>query len=1082
MVNIYFFLYKSVLVYCLGMLSISLQAQAYIANFSDADNRSGYTENVNFMIGGKPWFASARYHNGNDFRLGKDSRVNVPAKFITIATQGASVEMQWDIAYPKSISLSTSTSYGTPREWSIFESLDQGSTWQMVNNQIFISNSEWFTINVTPKPLVRYAFVVTGISNPRVRLNQIKIEIEEPSEQIPVLPQEEILLQGNYREHLFYSLPYQNYPTVVEVTGLENLGLNYNSTKQSIEGSPTQMGEFLIQTQASNAYGFSPLYNLLLRIEKGNQTLENFSDLTLAYNLQQYTLPSVTDQGQSITYTISNPSIASISQNILHFNDVGLFNLTATAEENENYKPFTKTISVRINRGIQSLVTDYNDIMNLIGETMDLNVTETQQHQPLRFSVADNNIATFTNGKLKLLSIGKTTLHIEADETTTYQAFSKMVSIEVLPLNTCYFENFSSKVIPLNWTGVNVNFANGFLNFGSNNGNVVFSVPNYAKVLKFDLERTNNTSQRIFNVLVSGDNVTFENIASFTPDNTNLQESISIDLSSYGNIHWIKLEKVSATTAYWRVDNIKIECNIPREITIWENNEWSNGLPTLDKKVVINGFLEWNDNVLEAYELVINNEGWLVVKSGSGINVQSEIINNGQANQMIIEDDAFVLQNDEVSNIGQVIFRKKSRPMYRNDMSIWSSPVLGQGIRAFSPETLYYRIWDYDEYNTTYRSIFSTENSPDRLFEIGKGIAVRSRFTLPINIGEEFLGNFEGVLNNGNYTVEASNDDRGFNLIGNPYPSPITLDGPKGFFAQNPNVNQIFLWTPFYRLGDENYGNNYITINKTGAIGPYIDNPRVIAPGQGFFVQVDTPIQINFNNGMRVSNAALFYRSTITNNDQFYLTFKNDDKLMNRQLIAYKNETTTGFDNQWDALSVETGENKSYSILDSLYLSIQSRGSFNKEDRIKIGYQTSKSGEMEFDIEENKGIFLSDQLIYLYDKVESVVHPISLSSYSFYTESGVFNDRFEIIYISSQLQNIENDEIHVKYFVFNTDLIINSELHKIDKWQILSLDGVVIKQDLKSNINELKINLSRGVYVIKLWINGRIMTKKVIIK
>lgn len=1081
MKNVYSYPFKSVLIFYFGLLSIFLQAQNYVANFSEANNRSGYTDNVSFTIDGKPWFASARYHSGNDFRLGKDSRVNVPEKFMTTTTQGASVEMEWDIAYPKTISLATSTSYGTPRVWWIYESTDQGTSWQLVNTQDYIANSEWFTINVTPKPLARYAFVITGVSNPRVRLNQIKIEVEEPTLQVPELNQNARLMQGNYGEPINFPLRYYHYPTNIDVLGLDNLGLNYNPHKQTIEGTPIVIGEFPIQVQASNAYGISSVENILLRSDKGNQTLANLSDLTLSYNLQLYTLPQLTDQEQLITYTSSNLSIATITDNTIHFTDVGTFNLILTAPGNEYYLPFSKTISVRINKGTQSLATDFNDIIDYTGNTLNLEQTHTLQGQSLQYSTVNTSIATLVGNQLYLLNPGRTTLRIEAAATTTYNAFVREVMIEAVSSTTCYFENFSSKVLPINWTGSGVNFTNAYLNFNSNNGNVIFPAPASAKTLIFDLERTETTAQRVLNVLVSNDGISFQTIASYTPDNTILQQNISIDLSLYENVNWIKFEKVSGTTAQWRIDNLKIECELPRETTIWENSTWSNGLPALDKIVFIHEPLEWNSNTLEAYALTISTTGQLTVKSGSGLHIQTSITNEGQAHQFLIEDGAFVMQNDEVTNTGEAMVYKYSRTMYRNDMTIWSSPVKGQYIRAFSPETLYYRIWDYDESTTNYRPLFASADDADFTFVPGKGVAIRVRNTLPTNMVEEKLGLFQGLLNNGSYNVFTTKDDWGFNLIGNPYPSPIALDGPNGFFAQNPNVTQIFLWTPFYRTTDENFGNNYITISRAGAVGPYPDNPRTIAPGQGFFVQVNAPTLIYFNNAMRIGDSSVFYRSSVSDKNQFYLKLLKNNQVVNRQLIRYADETTIGFDDQWDALSIETGTTKSYSLLDDKYYSIQARGEFSNEDKVKIGYQTSSAEEMILQVDDAEGIFSSEQEIYLHDKVLGVIHPISITPYVFHSDVGIFNNRFEILYQPSTLQLNEEVKKRILSYTNGNTLVVHSPSAPIERWKVTTSDGRVVAQEEKFQQNKLRITLPKGIYVFSVNVNGQNIHQKFII-
>lgn len=1061
-------------------LPFFLNAQSYEANFGTSSNPSGYSDEVYFTLAGQPWLASARYHNGNDFRLGKDTRTVVPSRFMSTTTTGASVEMLWDMAYPKSISLSTSTSYGTPRVWWIYESTDQGTSWQLVETQNYTVNSEWTTINVVPKPSARYAFVITGISNPRVRLNQIKIEVEAPVEAAPVYASDNRIIEGRYGEALRYALRFQHYPTSFEVTGLESLGLTFDAVNQRVEGTPTVLGEHAFQVQASNAFGESAVETLWLRSAEGYQSVTNLSDLTLGFHLQTYVLPEHTDQGQLLTYTTSDPSVAILNNNILQFIGVGTFHLTASAAASANYHSFSQTVSVRINKGLQHLATDYHDLMARAGETMELPLTVTVQQQPLRFHVLDTAIATMDGNQLYFNQPGRTTLQIEAEGNALYNAFTQEVMVETVAVNTCYFENFSSKVLPEHWIGSNANFSNSALQFGSNNGHVIFPIPADAKVLKFDLERTSTTTARTFYVHVSSDQTTFQTIASFTPANTDLLQTITLDLSPYAGLQWIKMEKVANTTAYWRVDNLKIECEPQRLTTIWQNGNWSNGSPDVDKMVIIQDPYEITNGRLEAYALTIEPNGSLVVKTNNVLKVVSKITNQGDAHQFILEDGAFVLQNDEVTNTGEAMVYKYSRPMYRNDMTIWSSPVTGQYIRAFSPETLYYRIWDYDETTTNYRPLFETETSTDLLFEAAKGIGIRVRNTLPTHSVEPYHGVFKGVLNNGNYQSWSTRVQWGYNLVGNPYPSSIALDGPNGFFAQNPNVTQLFLWTPYYRTSDANFGNNYMTITRAGAVGPYPDNPRFIAPGQGFFVQVNTPSFIYFNNAMRAGQPTAFYRTTQAV-DQYYLTFTQNNTLINRHLIRYGNETTNDFDAQWDALSVETGEHKIYGVLNDLKLSIQARGSFQQEDRVQIGYQTSSAGEFEIQLENAEGRFDGNYSIYLQDKWTQVVHPIADSPYAFYTAAGTFNDRFEIIYQLSTLGTNDTEQQEIEWYTDHSTLVVHSSSAPIERWKITTSDGRIVAQAEKLQQNKLRITLPKGIYIFSVNVNGQNIHQKFII-
>ncbi len=61
-----------------------------------------------------------------------------------------------------------------------------------------------------------------------------------------------------------------------------------------------------------------------------------------------YTLPSQTDQGLALTWTVANSSVATVSGNVLTAKGVGSTTVTATQAGNSSYLPFTKTYTLTV--------------------------------------------------------------------------------------------------------------------------------------------------------------------------------------------------------------------------------------------------------------------------------------------------------------------------------------------------------------------------------------------------------------------------------------------------------------------------------------------------------------------------------------------------------------------------------------------------------------------------------------------------------------------------------------------------------------------------------------------------------------
>ncbi|NOJ76454.1 Ig domain-containing protein [Empedobacter stercoris] len=333
----------------IGLVSFTAfgQTVAYEGNFGNATPQSSYTADITLNLQSKQWFASYRYHSVSDFRLGNNASAKVPTKFIQAAPQGASIEMLWDIENVKTISLTTSTTYGTIQKWYIFESVDQGNSWQEVASQDHISNAKWtYTASSTKSLGTRYAFIVTGTSNPRVRLTDISITTEVPTNFPPIVSPKTIT--GTYGVLLTDGqITATNNPTSWTQTGTLPLGITFDNGVFS--GTPEQAGTFTAQVAATNQYGTSDPATITFEIAKGNQTVSHtFANLSQNQGTTFSDLPTQTDQGLNIVYTSADNSIVSINGNSLSFDGIGSTTINATAVSNNNYNEFSTTFDVSV--------------------------------------------------------------------------------------------------------------------------------------------------------------------------------------------------------------------------------------------------------------------------------------------------------------------------------------------------------------------------------------------------------------------------------------------------------------------------------------------------------------------------------------------------------------------------------------------------------------------------------------------------------------------------------------------------------------------------------------------------------------
>lgn len=383
---------------------------------------------------------------------------------------------------------------------------------------------------------------------------------------------------------------------------------------------------------------------------------------------------------------------------------------------------------------------------------------------------------------------------------------------------------------------------------------------------------------------------------------------------------------------------------------------------------------------------------------------------------------------------------------------------------------------------------------------------------------------FNGAFNNGVVTVpiyrnDLELNDTNWNLIGNPYPSALDADA---FFTANPEIDgAIFFWSQNTTPSNDANGNqqsnfdlsDYAIINSLGetAGGDGITPNRYIPSGQAFFVSYSDaaiPESVNgdvkqgsatFNNGMRVNtNNDQFFRiadkSKSNNFEKLWIDLTSDNGIYNQILIGYADAATDAY----DGMAYDTPKNLSvnavatiYSIIDghSRKFAIQGKNSnsLNEDEIIKLGFKTGVDVATiyELSVPQLTGDFIGNHPIVLKDNLLNTAHNLKENPYSFTSEVGEFNDRFEIVFNSEALSNdefevVENDLSIIEHRNGDVVFKLNSSL-MMKHIQVIDLQGRVL-YDFNVNSNQVtkRLNaLSQTPFIAKITLdNNQTLIKK----
>jgi len=235
------------------------------------------------------------------------------------------------------------------------------------------------------------------------------------------------------------------------------------------------------------------------------------------------------------------------------------------------------------------------------------------------------------------------------------------------------------------------------------------------------------------------------------------------------------------------------------------------------------------------------------------------------------------------------------------------------------------------------------------------------------------------------------------------------------------------------------------------------------------------------------------------------ISFKSPVGYHRQILVGAIPSTTNGFDLGYDALLFDDNVEDMYWLQGDNQLVIQGVPSFDKNQVLPIGVKIKENKEFRIRIDtlENTP---AEMKVYLNDKLKDSIHDLKAGAYVSTSEPGYIHDRFEIIFFKEEPPivegpivgepEVEGPIIEVPETDFTTLSIKHA--HDLREIQIMNPDKLIITSvylfDLNGNlienytnipqnkeINLMVGNYSSGVYLLKVYAEGKIISKKIII-
>lgn len=249
-----------------------------------------------------------------------------------------------------------------------------------------------------------------------------------------------------------------------------------------------------------------------------------------------------------------------------------------------------------------------------------------------------------------------------------------------------------------------------------------------------------------------------------------------------------------------------------------------------------------------------------------------------------------------------------------------------------------------------------------------------------------------GTLNKSVTNVSSgrpSND--GWNLVGNPYPSPLNWDVVAAGLPTEIN-DAIYYWDPV--------GEQYASyVNGSGTNG----GTKQVSSMQGFFIKVNTTgsYSLPMTNAARMGGNPGFFRTSAPYNEALSVKVQSTTGYTDETVVRFSNDGTDNFDKSFDAYKRFTTSRNAPSLWTNSQVagtnySINTLHALNTEVSVPLNLVVMADGVYTISMDDLSS-FDATAMIYLEDKQAQVMFDVRQHpTYSFNALTTDANDRFEL--------------------------------------------------------------------------------------
>ena len=602
------------------------------------------------------------------------------------------------------------------------------------------------------------------------------------------------------------------------------------------------------------------------------------------------------------------------------------------------------------------------------------------------------------------------------------------------------------------------------------------------------------------------------NLTYFNSTSANRYSAITVtDLPAVSNLKVRISAQNNALNESWILDDVRLTSTglVPK---VWNGSTWLPSLPQPSDKAIINAdYHSGTNGSFKVCQCEISNTATLTVAANAEIKVSDFIINNG--NVVVESDGNFIQTNEADTNSGMGTFkvlRKLNLSATREQYNYLTSPTQGTSLKDIYKDAVGNAVTvPFILYHNEATNKFLNSSG---VYIKGRALAVKEPTTATFATSV-MTAAFMGQPANGSFNYNLVNSsfadpNRGYNLIGNPYPSNIDLIK---FYADNSTAGNLsptfYFWdhtanTQTVQMGDLYNGLAYANFNAatptgTGTPTKAFGDPgaaglkfptRYVKVAQGFMAKVNnTPtFNVTFSNSSRKADPAegFFGKGKSVENetpvDRYWLNLITPANLASNIAVVYFEEGNDAFTKD-DSRSMG-GSDAIYSLVEDEKVTINGKSSFTLGDQVDLGTSHFSAGIYTIAIDKVEGVFANGQNIYLKDHQTGTVTNLTESNYTFEASPGETAGRFQIVYRPETVLVTEtNMKGGMVVYRDGNHFVIKSPktLASVEAYDLSGKLIMVLKPISKQAVLDAS-KITNGIYVLKITsTSGEVTTQKI---